>query len=170
MTTDSQQPPMQKPEPQKEHHWLKQLVGEWTFEGEASMGPDTPPEKFSGTESVRSIGDVWFLAEGQGAMPSGGASTSMATLGFDPQKKRFVGTFIGSMMTNMWVYDGSLDAAEKVLTLDTEGPGMSGDGKIARYQDVIEIKSSDERTMLSRMQGEDGSWTQFMTMTYRRTK
>lgn len=168
--TETQQSAMKKPEPQKEHQWLKKLLGEWTFEGEATMGPDAPPEKFRGTERVWSIGDLWFLSEGTGEMPGGGSSTSLATLGYDPQKKRFVGTFIGSMMTNLWVYNGSLDASEKVLTLDTEGPGMTGDGKIAKYQDVIEIKSDDQRTLTSRVQGEDGQWTQIMTMTYRRTK
>lgn len=168
--TETQQSAMKKPEPEKEHQWLKQLLGEWTFEGEAAMGPDTPTEKFRGTERVRSIGDLWFLSEGEGKMPDGEPSTTLATLGYDPQKKKFVGTFIGSMMTNLWVYDGSLDASGKVLTLDTEGPGMTGDGKIAKYQDVIEIKSNDHRTLTSRLQGEDGKWTQVMSMTYRRTK
>lgn len=168
--TETQQSAMKKPEPEKEHQWLKKLLGEWTFEGEAMMGPDAPPEKFRGTERVRSIGDLWFLSEGEGEVPGGDSSATLATLGFDPQKKRFVGTFIGSMMTNLWVYDGSLDASGKVLTLDTEGPAMTGDGKIAKYQDVIEIKSDDQRTLTSRMQGQDGQWTQVMTMTYRRTK
>ncbi len=169
-TDTNQQSAMKKPEPQKEHQWLSQLLGEWTFEGEASMGPGMPSEKFKGIERVRSIGGLWFLSEGEGAMPDAGAATTLATLGYDPQKKRFVGTFIGSMMTNLWVYDGSLDASEKVLTLDTEGPGMTGDGKIAKYQDVIEIKSDNERTLTSRVQGDDGTWMQIMTMTYRRTR
>ena len=30
------------PEPQKEHLWLKKLVGEWTYTSSASMGPDMP--------------------------------------------------------------------------------------------------------------------------------
>jgi hypothetical protein len=169
-TESQQQSGMKKPEPQKEHQWLERLVGEWTFEGEAIMGPDKPPEKFSGTERVRSLGGLWFFLEGEGAIPGGGHATSVMTLGYDPQKKRFVGTFIGSMMTNLWVYEGALDASEKVLTLDTEGPAMSGDGTTARYQDAIELRSDDERVMTSRVQGGDGQWTQFMTMTLRRTK
>ena len=32
-----------KAEPQKEHQWLQKLVGEWTSEGEADMGPGQPP-------------------------------------------------------------------------------------------------------------------------------
>ena len=29
-------------QPQKEHEWLQKLVGEWTCEGEGTMGPDKP--------------------------------------------------------------------------------------------------------------------------------
>ena len=159
-----------KVEPQKEHQWLHKLVGEWTCEAEATMEPGKPPEKSSGTESVRSLGGLWILAEGQGEMPGCGPATMMMTLGYDPQKKRYVGTWIGSMMTHLWVYDGSLDAAEKVLTLDAEGPSMAGDGKMAQYRDVIELKSDDHRVLTSHVRGDDGTWQAFMTAHYRRRK
>src|SRR5262249_44383589 len=91
------------PEPQKEHYWLEKLTGEWTYEIETIMGPGQPPVKSRGTETVRSIGGLWVQCEGQGEMPGGGPATVVLALGFDPVKKRFVGTFIGSMMTNLWV-------------------------------------------------------------------
>lgn len=163
-TQTQQHPP--KPEPQKEHQWLARLVGDWTVEGEASMGSDTV--KFQGTESVRSIDGLWFINEGGGEMPGGGTATNLMTLGYDPQKKRFVGTFLGSMMTNLWIYEGTLDANERVLTLDTEGPSMSGDGTMSKYKDSIEFKSNDERVMTSQMQAPDGTWSKVMTMTSRR--
>lgn len=157
-------------EPQQEHQWLRKLIGEWTYESECSMGPDQPPAKFAGTESVRALGGLWMLCEGRGAMPGGGTATTLMTLGYDPTKKRYVGTFIGSMMTHLWVYEGGLDPAGKVLTLDTEGPSFTADGKLAKYQDVIEIKSEDLRVLTSHALGDDGKWLGFMTATYRRTK
>jgi hypothetical protein len=156
--------------PQKEHAWLQNLVGEWTSEMECVMGPDQPPIKNKGIESVRSIGGLWTMGEGSGEMPDGNKMTSMMTLGYDPQKQRFVGTFIASMMTHMWVYEGTLDAAGKVLTLDTEGPGMSGDGKMMKYKDIITFVDNDHRILTSRVQGDDGQWTEFMTAHYRRKK
>ncbi len=159
-----------KAKPQKEHEWLQKLVGEWTYEIEMTMAPGEPPSKSKGTESVRSIGGLWTLAEGKGGMPDGSPETSLMTLGYDPQKKRYIGTWIGSMMTHMWVYEGTLDAVEKVLTLDSEGPSMSGDGKTAKYQDAIELKSDDHRVLTSRMLGEDGKWQAFVTAHYRRKK
>ncbi len=156
-------------EPQKEHTWLQQLVGDWTYETEATMEPGKPPEKCTGTERVRSLGGLWILAEGQGQMPDGAPATMLMTLGYDPERKRFVGTWIGSMMTHLWVYDGGLDAAERVLTLEAEGPSMAVDGKTAKYRDVIEVIGRDHRTLSSHMLGDDGAWTRFMTAHYRRT-
>lgn len=65
--------------------------------------------------------------------------------------------------------EATLDADGKTLTLDADGPGMTGDGSTAHYKDAITIESDDRRTMTSRVQGEDGQWTEFMKMTLRRT-
>ena len=157
-----------QPEPQKEHHWLQRIVGEWTFENVCIMGPDQPPAKFTGSETVRSIGGVWVVGEGRGEMPGGGVGLMIMTLGYDPAKKRFVGTFIGSMMTNLWIYDGVLEG--NVLTLDSDGPSFVGDGKIVKYQDIIELISDDHRTLSSQTLGPDGKWNRFMTAHYRRRK
>lgn len=157
-----------QPTPQQEHHWLDKLVGTWTYEHECSMGPDQPPVKVTGTDSVRSLGGLWVVCEGRGPMPSGGTAHTIMTLGFDPAKNRFVGTFIGSMMTNLWVYEGSL--VGNILTLDTEGPSFAGDGKTVKYQDLIEFKSDDHRTLTSQTLGADGKWAHFMTAQYRRAK
>jgi hypothetical protein len=156
-------------EPQPEHEWLQTLVGEWTMEGEASMGPDQPPMSFTGIERVRSLGGLWFLAEGQGEMPGGGAATTLMSIGYDPQRQRYVGTWIGSMMTHLWIYEGKLDADKRVLTLEAEGPAMADDGTMASYRDVIEVVSNDHRILTSHMLGDDGTWQQFMTAHYRRT-
>ena len=156
-------------EPQREHAWLQQLVGEWTYEHEATMGPDQPPMKATGTESVRSLGGLWTLAEGQGTTPDGAGCTMFMTLGFDPQKGRFVGTFVASMMTYLWVYDGWLDASERVLTLEADGPSFTDPGAMAKYRDVVEIVSEDHRTLRSSVLGDDGEWHEFMLAHYRRT-
>ena len=161
--------PMTPVEPQKEHAWLQQLVGEWTYEHEARMGPDQPPMKATGTESVRSVGGLWTIGESQGAMPDGEPATMIITLGFDPQKGRFVGTFIGSMMTNLWVYDGGLNAAERVLTLEADGPSFTDPTATAKYRDSIEIVSQDHHILRSAVLGDNGEWHEFMTAHYRRT-
>jgi hypothetical protein len=158
-------------EPQGGHRWLERLVGEWTYESDCSMGPDKPRAKFVGTESVRSIGGLWVVGEGRGTMPDDGSpATMLLTLGFDPGRGRFVGTWIGSMMTHLWIYDGELDAAGKVLTLDAEGPDFFAEGKMARYRDVHEMEGEDRRVLTSSVVGPDGQWHPFVTTRYRRTR
>jgi hypothetical protein len=157
-------------EPQKEHQWLQKLVGDWSFENECIMGPDQPPSKHTGTETVRSIGGLWTIGEGRGPGPDGSEIDTVMTLGYDPQAKRFVGTFIASMMTYLWTYNGSLDAAGKVLTLDAEGPDFSGGPNMVKYQDIIEFVNDDHRTLRSQLLGPDGKWNHFMTAHYRRRK
>jgi hypothetical protein len=161
---------MEMPQPQAEHKWLERLVGEWEYEHECSMGPDQPPMKMTGSESVRSLGGLWTMGEGRGEMPGGEVGTTMMTLGYDPAMQRFVGTFIGSMMTHMWVYNGTLDSAGKVLTLDTEGPDFSGAPGLIPYQDIIEFVDDDHRLLRSQLRDKDGNWQQFMTAHYRRKK
>ncbi len=169
-TTNAEQTATMKVEPQKEHNWLQQLVGNWTYETEAIGESDLPSEKYSGTETVRSLGELWVLAEGQGEMPCCETAITMMTLGYDPQKKRYVGTWLGSMMTHLWIYDGELDADEKILTLDSEGPAMTEEGKMAKYRDAIEFQNGDRRVLTSHVLDDDGQWHHFMTTTYQRQK
>ena len=160
--------PMAKP--QDEHRWLQKLVGEWTIEGEASMGPDQPPQKMSGTEHTRTIGGLWTLGEGRGKMPDGTEAVTLMTLGYNPAKGRFLGSFIGSMMTHFWIYDGKLDVGKNELVLIAEGPSMAGDGSMIDYKDVITFRSDDHRVLTSFTPGEDGAWNRFMEAHYRRTR
>jgi hypothetical protein len=51
-----------------------------------------------------------------------------------------------------------------------EGPSFTNPKKMAKFQDIITIKSKDHRMLTSRVQGDDGKWTQFMTVHYRRKK
>lgn len=153
--------------PSAEHNWLQKLVGEWTSETECSMGPDQPPMKSTGTETVRSLGGLWTI--GEGTLGTGEcAGVSVMTLGFDPLNKCFVGTFIASMMTHLWPYKGTLDEHGKLLTLDSEGPSFTGDGTMAKYQDIIEFVDDDQRTLSSRFLLPSGEWQHFMIVRYRR--
>ena len=155
--------------PQKEHDWLNQLVGEWTSEMDCAMGPDQPRSKSKGRETVRSLGALWTLCEGEGEMPDGSTGKTLLTLGFDPAKGRFVGSWIGSMMTHLWIYDGALDESGKVLTLESSGPNVMGDGAIIPYRDVITMVGPDHRMLTSYTPDGNGGWTEFMTAHYRRT-
>ncbi len=159
---------MEAPTPSSQHKWLRQLVGSWAFEGEFWMAPDQPPMKHTGTETVEALGDLWTIGRLTGETPGGGQSHSIMSIGYDPQQKRFVGTFISSMMTNMWIYNGVLDERANTLTLDTEGPSFADENQTAKYQDIIEILDENQRIFRSQLLGPDGQWVPFMKSIYRR--
>jgi hypothetical protein len=160
-------PPMPKPE--KEHTWLTQLAGEWESEAEILMEPGKPPVKCKGTETVRAIGGFWIVAESRMKMGEQ-AMTGILTLGYDTEKKKYVGTWVDSMTHYMWKYEGTLDEAGKVLTLSTRGPSPDGTGKMANFREVMELKDKDRKTFSSAVEGPDGKWTTFVTVTSRRVK
>ncbi len=155
---------MAKPRP--EHGFLQKLVGTWDVTSE--MSGETP-----WVETVRSLHGIWFIAEGTGDMPSGdggeggGAATTMLTLGFDAAKGKYVGTWLGSMMDNLWVYEGDVEPDGKTLNLYTIGPSMSGEG-MADYREQIIFLTDDHRIFNSSARQPDGSWKQFMEAHYRR--
>ena len=154
------------PKPQKEHEWLQQIVGEWESEGEVVAEPGQPPVKNKGSEKVRSIGGFWILSEHKGEFP-GGSFTGILTLGYSVEKKKFVGSWIDSITSHLWTYEGSVDAAGKVLTLETEGPGP--DGKPVKFREAMEVKDKDNKVFTSSME-KDGKWVTFLTVRYTRKK
>jgi hypothetical protein len=48
------------------------------------------------------------------------------------------------------------------------GPTFADEGKLAKYQDVIEVVSDDHRILTSQVLAEDGQWQRFMTSHHRR--
>jgi uncharacterized protein YndB with AHSA1/START domain len=151
-----------------EHGWLHRMLGTWRFETEAVVPPGQPPMRAEGIERVRSLGGFWVVGEGEGGIPGGSGTMRMViSMGFDPKARRFRGTWVGSMMPHMFVYDGALSEDGRTLTLDTEGPSFDGQGT-ARYRDIVEMVSDDHRLLRSEVQGPDGAWTVIMTGTYRR--
>jgi len=160
-----------KAEVTAQHVWLRRLLGEWCHEMTSADGVEQAAGTIVGVETVRALGDTWVLAEGRGQMPDGTPTQTLMTLGFDPAQQLFVGTWVGSMMNHLWIYRrGTLDAAERVLTLEAEGPRFDGKPGTAQYRDVLEIVNDDERRLHGNILLEDGRWSCFMTMFHRRVR
>ena len=159
------------PQPTKEHAWLKQFIGEWESVAEMQMGPGMPTEKMQGTEKVEALGEMWIVSKLEGEMPGeAGKMHGIMTLGFDPAKGEYIGTWVDSVNPYMWVYSGSVDETGKILTLNAVGPNMMGGEGMANYRDITEFKSADHRVLTSQAEGPNGTWVTFMTANYHRKK
>ena len=145
----------------KEHSFLERMVGQWTVNA-----PDMTGQK-PWEETVRSLQGIWFVAEGSGEMTDGKQATTILTLGYDPSKGKYVGSWIGSMMDYMWTYEGEVEPSGNVLSLYTRGPAFDGSG-LADYREQITFLDHDVRTFTSSTREPDGTWKQFMEARYTR--
>jgi hypothetical protein len=146
--------------PQVEHQWLEKLIGDWEFEHVCTM-PDGTRNSTPGRMTCRSLGGMWLICESSGES-DGSPWSSMMTVGFDPTENHYVGTFIGSMMSNIWHYRGLMDPAGTCLPLESHGPRFFGTGTCS-YRDTIEIIDHDTWMFTSEFQDDDGTWVNFMS-------
>ena len=153
----------------KEHEWLHQLAGRWEADVEVSAEPGKPPLKLKSTEDTRRIGGFWILSASE-ALPPGMPFARALTLGYDPLKKKYVGTWVDSNSTHIGTYEGSLDAAGTTLTLEGEMPSPFDPSSSVRVREVIELKSPDQKVVTTSLQGEDGNWFTLVTVNARRKK
>jgi hypothetical protein len=142
----------------KEEAWLERFVGEWEAE---SSGTKV-------SEAARMMGP-WMIDEIKIDIKNG-PMHGMLTLGYEPQRKKYVGTWIDSKTRFLWVYEGTVDPSGKVLTLETEGPNPMVPGKLFKARDVHSFTDQDHRTLTSSMLGEDGKWHTFQNLKCQRTK
>ena len=156
-----------QPQPTSEHEFFNDMLGQWTMEHVCDMGPDQPSSTSHGTMTAKTLGGLWIIIDCEGDVPEGGKWESQFTLGYDPQEKRFLGTFVASMMTHLWLYSGQLDASRRRLVLDAHGPKFDGTG-MANYQDIFEVVDHDHWILRSQIQNEDGTWTPFLEGHHRR--
>lgn len=156
-----------RPEPVDAHRWLHRLIGEWR---QAATDGEAGESTRDWTESVTPVGDLWIMSVGQGASPHGTDEKSVMMLGYDPDRERFVGTWAGSMMTYLWIYEGYLDESQRSLILECEGPSFTEAGKMDHYRDIIEFVSDDHRIQHGQVRDASGEWKEFMNEHYRRIR
>lgn len=157
------------PKPTKQHELLSQFAGKWHVTTETVAMPGMEAMKCEGTETSQMIGGFWLNSRIEATMV-GMPMTSILTIGYDPEKKQYVGTFVCSADSTLWKYEGEMDESGKKLTLLTEGPNPMSPGQTAKYREVLELKDQDHKVFTSYLQTEKGKWNKFVTMEYVRAK
>ena len=150
------------PAPGPEHLELKRLVGDWTAEIKAS-GSES-----KGTATYRlECGGLWLISDFQadfGGMKFQGRGFD----GYDPQKKKYVSSWVDSMSTRPLNMEGEMDKATKTLTMIGEGPGP--DGKPVKFKSVSRQPDADHLNFKMYMVGPDGKDVEMLAIDYTRKK
>jgi len=161
MPAAAQQP--QPPTPGPEHKILAMEAGTWDATVEMFM-PGAPPMTSKGTETnTMGCGGLCLISDFKGefgGMPFHGHGTST----WDPNKKKYVGTWIDSMSSGLSLSEGTYDAAAKKATSTMEGPDPTG--KIVKSKTVVEYKDDNTRVMSMFMTGPDGKEVPTMKISY----
>src|SRR5262249_46642477 len=127
-----------QPKPTKEHEMLKTRVGTWDATVKIAGMPDSGDAK--GTSVMTMVGDFWIAEEFTGTM-RGQPFKGRGVTGFDPEKKKWVGTWIDSMVTYLTVMEGTSEGANKIV-YKYEAPSQTGAG-LAKHRLVCEAKDND---------------------------
>ena len=117
-----------------------------------------------GTEIVTMLGGFWQITEFKSEM-MGQPFEGRGTTGYDPAKKKYVGTWIDTMTPGYATVEGTYDPATKTMTAMMEGPGP--DGAVMKMKETTEWKDPDTRVFT--MYAPDGQ-TVSMRITYKRRK
>lgn len=152
------------PMPQAEHQQLARDVGTWDAAIE-TVGMDGKLHASRGT-CVKTLGPggFWVLDDFRGEM-NGVQFTGHGALGYDPQKKAYVQSWV-SMTPMLMVSTGAFDATGKVLTMTGDGPGM--DGTTIPMKNVTTWIDADTMQLEVFVVLPDGRQTKTMTITYTR--
>ena len=157
-------PPLPMPGP--EHAILKAEAGVWDAVVEVLGGPAPAISKGSETNTLMGNG-LWLITDFKSEMmnmPFHGHGTT----GWDPAKKKYVGTWVDTMSTGVMLSEGTYDAGTKTMTSWMEGPDMTG--QMTKMKAVTEWKSPDNRVFSMYMPGPDGKEVATMRITYARRK
>ena len=156
--------------PTKQHEELASEVGVWDADMSLWESADAEPFKSKGVETNKMLGKLWLISDFEsdfGGLKFAGHGQS----GWDPLKKKYVGTWIDTMSPFVQTMEGDYDEDSHTLTMISTGIDPQT-GKEAKSKMITRYTSDDEKTFELHMpvEGEDGKWWKMMEIKYTRRK
>jgi hypothetical protein len=157
--------------PLPEHKILAADEGTWDASIKTYMGaPGAEPSISKGSEvNEVMLGGLWVLSKFDGEF-GGMKFQGRGQYGYDPIKKKYVGTWIDSMSTILSTLEGEYDAKTKTLTF--VGDGYDPNLKAKFTQKMVTVAKDDGTrvfTLYMKYAGQPAE-TKFMEITYTKRK
>jgi hypothetical protein len=164
LTVSAQEGPP-APSPGPEHEMLKRDVGVWDATVEMFGPPGAPAMTSKGTETNAMVGAFWLVSQFKSEM-MGQPFEGQGTTGYDPLKKKFVGTWIDSLTPGLATVESTYDAKTRTMTGFMVGPDPA-----SKLRETTEWKTPDLRVFtMYGPKGPDGKEPVMMKITYTRRK
>lgn len=147
-----------------EFELLKKDVGEWDATITVTPGPGAAPQESTGRLVGRLIsGGRWLVTDFKNHTTG---FEGHGIYGYNPASKRYVGTWVDDMRTNIYVGEGEWD--EKSQTMTYAWSAALPNGKTMSWKETSETVSENERVFLVLFPGPDGGEFEMMRVFYRR--
>jgi hypothetical protein len=154
------------PKPGPEHEILNGTIGTWDATVELVMQPGGKPEISKGVEVATLIGGgLWLVQDFKGEF-MGAPYYGHTVLGYDFQKKKYVGTWVDSMSPGLTALEGTYDPKTRTLTSKVEGP--CPEGRMMKMRSTQEWKDADTRVFTMFSPPDFGDEFAMMKITYKR--
>jgi hypothetical protein len=135
------------------HAMLEKMAGRWTTLTKQWMEPGKPPVESTGTSEQKMLFDGRYLYQEFHGDMMGTPFAGIGLTGFDNQKQRYVSTWIDSMSTGIFFFEGTGDPEERTIT------------QVCRYEDPVKgpmklrsvTRIVDDLTHVFEMYGTDKS-------------
>jgi hypothetical protein len=159
----------QPPKPGPEHEALKQLEGKWEGKSTFRMASDAPTMEGTSTEESKlGCGGFWLISDTKGESKDMGSFAGHGMIGYDTDKKKFVGVWCDSMASYLFPYEGTYDAAAKTWTYTGMAKDMKGKDLKVTMKTVV--KDKDHYTFTMRHPDESGKEMEAMKIEFTRKK
>lgn len=159
----------QMPGPTAEHERLKADVGTWDAKMKLYPASGEEPTVTDATETIElGPGGLWILSKFECEM-MGMPFVGHGVNGYDPVKKKYVGTWVDSMNPYMMIVEGEYDPATKTTTSFAEGRDPMS-GATIRYKQISRTIDENTRTFEMLQPGEGGEYVKMMEIEYTRQK
>jgi hypothetical protein len=158
------------PEPTDFHkNMVKQGEGVWDATMRAYLaGPDQPPQEFRGVEKIRSVaGGLWLVSEFESDFVGGKKFQGYGITGYDPQKRKIVGSWADNMSASLGTFSGEYDPASKTTTLWFEMPDATT-GKPRKDKHVEQYKGEGHKLYTIYMASPNGEQVKLMEIESKR--
>ena len=101
------------------HKLLANLPGSWTTKTTAWMSPDEPPVEGTGTCEQKMILDGRYLQQEYTGEMMGSPFTGINLIGYDNHTKKYESTWIDSMSTGIYYFEGRASADGRTITQES---------------------------------------------------
>jgi len=158
------------PQASAEHQGLAHEVGTWDADSKFWFAPDTEPITTKAVEVNKQLGTMWIISDYSSEM-MGQPFHGRGQFGYDPTKKKYVGTWIDSMSPYLAVMEGTMDEATKTLTLMSKGINpMTGKEEVSKMVSTMIDADHKKFEAFGQIPGQEGKWWKKMEISYTRRK